>query len=138
MLRVKCCGNKQRSTNYIIEPERNFTASIMAVLNPCSVCKEFVIMIDSLLPNGDRHIVKKKGSEALKLFENISNAGKIICELKNNVVYNKGGWFLYYYDNGKKLKCYSNLATLRLGLSEPYQELPQGDAMRVINGSIIR
>lgn len=132
MIRVKCCGSKQRAINYIVEPMKNATLSIMAVLNPCSICGEVIVLIDSLMPSGEREIITKKGDEALKLFEKIKDAGRIICQLKTNPNAGHAGWYLYYYDKGKKLKCYSNLSTLKLGLSEPFQELPQADSVRVL------
>jgi len=134
---IVCCGKKQKVSTYIIEPLNNEIAATIEILNPCSLCDQLVIVIRSLMPDGSSKVVKRKGNDAMRIYNNITESGRIICQLKNNMSYDKGGWFLYYYDKGKKLKCYSNLATLRLGLTEPFQGLPQADNKKVIHGSFV-
>ena len=134
---IVCCGKKQRVSTYIIEPLNNEIASTIEILNTCSLCDELVIVIRSLMPDGSSKVIKRKGKDAVRIYDNIINSGRIVCQYKKNMNCDKGGWYLYYYDKGKKLKCYSNLSTLRLGLSEPYQGLPQADSKKVIYGSFV-
>jgi len=128
-MRVKCCGVNQTATNYIID-DRKFELSIMAVLNPCRVCDKFVVRIEAFNHFGEKIECRKEGADAIKMFDEIKSSGRIICKLKaSNFIRGRGGWYLHYYDKGKKLKCYSNLSNLRLGLTDTLQGLPDADKL---------
>ncbi|MFI3301311.1 MAG: hypothetical protein R3Y28_07830 [Candidatus Gastranaerophilales bacterium] len=114
---IHCCSGLRKSNTYRLIPEEGYVAVQMDYLKRCPVCEHTVIQLTRIDANKELSIVRKTNKKAQTLFD----------KLKKNILYQekefdysrqKSKFYLNYNEYGTIKRCYSNLSTLKLGLTE--------------------
>ena len=116
---IHCCGGLRRTKSYILQPENGFLQVRLDWLESCSVCSHTVLQLTRLDYKNEISVIRKTNSKARKFREKLEPS--IISEItKSQCIQPSSGssFYLFYNDFGKKKKCFSNLSTLKMGISE--------------------
>ena len=116
---VHCCGGLRKSKSFLLLPQDGFLQVQMDWLEACPVCSHTVLQLTRLDYNNEISIIRKTNSKARKFREKLESA--IITEISKNQLpqQNSGSsFYLFYNEFGTKKKCFSNLSTLKMGISE--------------------
>lgn len=116
---IHCCGGLRKSKSYLLQVQDGFLQVRMDWLESCPVCSHTVLQLTRLNYKNEISVVRKVNSKARKLREKLESS--IILEItKNQSIQPSSGssFYLFYNDFGKKKKCFSNLSTLKMGVSE--------------------
>lgn len=124
MAYLKCCGHLHKAEFFQLEAPVGYSSSVLKVMNyECPICKNFVVEVERTKFVGDKkttlHIVEDKirriNDDACDLLEKLNCS--ILFQIKP-VATGVGGFYLNYSEHGVKKRCYSNLSTLKIGLTD--------------------
>ncbi len=121
---LHCCGGLKRSTTFTLIPEDGYLYAELDLLEECPVCGHFVLQLTRINLKHEVSIVRKKNIAARKLYDKLKYVILFKQEYKFSPLKSSGSnFYLNYNEYGTKKRCYSNLSTLKMGLSEPMQGL---------------
>lgn len=115
---IHCCGALHKTKTYRLVPQDNFVLCEVDCLSKCPVCGHTVVQL-TRVDNGDNiSIVRKVNRKAREFFKKLEKS--ILYEVRpiNYSKMNCGKFYLNYNEFGVKKRCYSNLRTLKIGLTE--------------------
>ena len=116
---IHCCGGLRKVKSYVLQPEDGFLYARFDWLESCPACSHTVLQLTRINYNNEVSIVRKTNAKARKLREKLKSS--IISEItKNHLAQPISGssFYLFYNEFGAKKKCFSNLSTLKMGVSE--------------------
>lgn len=114
---VKCCEHNRKAKSFQIAPESGYTNCIMHVLDVCRECNNYIVELHRTKASGAVDVIRRIEDEALKLFYKLRDSGSILYEIKpDNIICGK--FYLPYGEYGAVKKCYSNLSTMKMGLTD--------------------
>lgn len=123
---VYCCEHNRRASSYNVIPREGFISVIMHVMDKeCPECGKFIVELERIDAKGNKSTIRKIDAEAYKLFDKNEN-GIISNVTSTNII--AGRFYLNCSEYGKVTRCYSNLSTMKLGItdvsegSEEYQK----------------
>jgi len=117
---IECsCGREPASTKFKIKPQKGFISVTLNVIDEQCACGKFVVELIRIKKEKDtkKYIIDKitkYGKDAYKLYDKLEPS--IISEIK--LVNNANQMYLEYSEFGTKKKCYSNLSSLKIGLTD--------------------
>ncbi len=115
---IHCCGALHKTRTYRLVPEDNFMLCELDYLLKCPVCGHTVVQLTRVDNNDNISIVRKVNKKAKEFIKKLKNF--ILYEVRP-IDYSKrsyGRFYLNYNEFGVKKRCYSNLRTLKIGLTE--------------------
>lgn len=115
---IHCCGALHKTKTYRLVPQGNFVLVEADYLLRCPVCGHTVVQLTRVDDKNNISVVRKVNKKAEKFFAHLKN--QILYEIKS-FDYNKiksGKFYLNYNEFGVIKRCYSNLSTLKIGLTE--------------------
>ena len=115
---IHCCGALHKTRSFCLAPSGGFVLCEVDFLGKCPVCGHTVVQLTRVDSKDNISVVRKVNKKAKNFFQKLKK--NILYEVKP-VNYNKvntGRFYLHYNEFGIKKRCYSNLSTLRIGLTE--------------------
>lgn len=115
---IHCCGALHKTRSYRLVPRDNFVICEVDYLSRCPVCGHTVVQVTRIDKEDKISVIRKVNKKAKRFFETLKNS--ILYEIRP-LNYNKinfGSFYLNYNEFGVKKRCYSNLKTLKIGLTE--------------------
>lgn len=124
---IKCCGRLQKAQTFRLENKDGFHNIFMKrLVFQCPECSARTIQLErsyyvydketkTILDEITETTIKTK-NDADKVFQKYQSS--IVYEIKRSENVVCGKFYLPYNEYGKKKKCYSNLSTLKMGLTE--------------------
>ncbi len=115
---IHCCGALHKTKSYRIVPQENFVLSELDYLPKCPVCGHTVVQLTRIDADDNISIVRKINRKARDFFKKMK---KIVLYEIRPINYNSvkhGTFYLNYNEFGVKKRCYSNLRSLKIGLTE--------------------
>lgn len=115
---IHCCGSLHKTRTFYLVPQDKFVLCELDYLTKCPVCGHTVVQLTRVNKKDQISVVRKINKKAKEFFSKLKN--QILYEVKP-INYNKinlGKFYLNYNEYGVKKRCYSNLRTLKIGLSE--------------------
>lgn len=115
---IHCCGALHKTKSYRLVPQDNFVICEADYLSKCPVCGHTVVQVTRIDKEDNISIIRKVNKKAKNFFENLKKY--ILYEIRP-INYNKvnyGSFYLNYNEFGVQKRCYSNLKTLKIGLTE--------------------
>jgi len=121
---ITCHNRRQKAKIYKITPTRQGVfEEIVLHLPECSFCKNTIIEIRRIDIYGEVLPVSRMSGKKAKKFLSEMN---IIWKPKTiRIPKYKDNWYLPYSEYGSIKKCYSNLSSLKIGLFDSFDDLPQ-------------
>ena len=133
---IECCKHKRLARSYQVVPGNGYKSCIMHILYMCKDCENYVLELHRTRENGKVEVLRRIEREALDIYKKLRQLNWILYEINpGDVISSK--FYLNYSEYGAIKKCYSNLSTLKMGLTdnslgikekinaERYIELPQ-------------
>ena len=115
---IHCCGALHKTRTYRRVPRANFVLCELDYLTSCPVCGHTVAQLTRIDKDDNISIVRKVNKKAKEFLKKLKN---FVLYEERPINYNKrnyGRFYLNYNEFGVKKRCYSNLSTLKIGLSE--------------------
>ncbi len=115
---IHCCGALHKTRTFRLVPEDNFVLCEADYLAKCPVCGHTVVQLTRIDIDDNISIVRKVNRKAKEFLKKLK---KFILYEVRPISYNKincGKFYLNYNEFGVKKRCYSNLSTLKIGLTE--------------------
>jgi hypothetical protein len=115
---IHCCGALHKTRTYRLVPQDSFILCELDYLTKCPVCGHTVVQLTRVDRDDNISVVRKVNKKAKIFFEKLK---KLILYEVRSIKYNKvncGKFYLNYNEFGVKKRCYSNLRTLKIGLTE--------------------
>lgn len=115
---IHCCGALHKTKTYSLVPQDNFAVCEVDYLPKCPVCGHTVVQLTRVDYSDNISIVRKVNKKAREFLKKL---GKYILYEVRPINYSKmnyGKFYLNYNEFGVKKRCYSNLRTLKIGLTE--------------------
>ncbi len=115
---IHCCGALHKTRTYRLVPRDNFVLCELDYLTRCPVCGHTVAQLTRIDKDDNISIVRKVNKKAKEFLKKLKN---FVLYEERPINYNKrnyGRFYLNYNEFGVKKRCYSNLSTLKIGLSE--------------------
>ncbi len=115
---IHCCGALHKTRTYRLVPQDSFILCELDYLTKCPVCGHTVVQLTRVDRDDNISVVRKVNKKAKVFFEKLK---KLILYEVRSIKYNKvncGKFYLNYNEFGVKKRCYSNLRTLKIGLTE--------------------
>ena len=115
---IHCCGALHRTKTFRLVPQDKFMLCEVDYLSRCPVCGHTVVQLTRIDNNDNISVVRKTNKKAKEFLAKLKN--KVLYEIRP-INYNKtncGKFYLNYNEFGVKKRCYSNLRTLKMGLTE--------------------
>lgn len=115
---IHCCGALHKTRTYRLVPQDSFILCELDYLTKCPVCGHTVVQLTRVDRDDNISVVRKVNKKAKVFFEKLK---KFILYEVRSIKYNKvncGKFYLNYNEFGVKKRCYSNLRTLKIGLTE--------------------
>ena len=115
---IHCCGALHKTKTFRIVPQDDFVLCEADYLAKCPVCGHTVVQLTRIDKNDNISVVRKINKKAKSFFQKLKTM--ILYEIRpiNYNVINHGSFYLNYNEFGVKKRCYSNLKTLKIGLTE--------------------
>jgi len=115
---IHCCGALHKTRTFKLVPQENFLLCELDYMKKCPVCGHLVVQLTRIDNEKNLSVIRKINNKAKYFFEKIKN--QILYEQKNinYSKYNYGKFYLNYNEFGVKKRCYANLSTLKIGLTE--------------------
>lgn len=115
---IHCCGALHKTRTYCLAPQDNFVLCEADYLPKCPVCGHTVVQLTRVDINDNISVVRKVNKKAREFLKKLKNF--ILYEVRpiNYSKMNCGKFYLNYNEFGVKKRCYSNLSTLKIGLTE--------------------
>ena len=115
---IHCCGALHKTKTFRIVPQDDFVLCEADYLAKCPVCGHTVVQLTRIDKNDNISVVRKINKKAKSFFQKLKT--KILYEIRpiNYNVVKHGSFYLNYNEFGVKKRCYSNLKTLKIGLTE--------------------
>ncbi len=115
---IHCCGALHKTKTFRLAPQGDFIVCEVDYLHKCPICGHTVVQLTRIGKDKNLSVIRKVNMKAKKFFEKLKN--KFICEIRPyNYSKNYGSkFYLNYNEFGIKKRCYSNLRTLKIGLTE--------------------
>ncbi len=115
---IHCCGALHKTRTYRIAPQDKFVLCEIDYLTKCPICGHTVVQLTRIDDKDNISVVRKVNRKAKDFFAKLKS--KILYEIRpiSCSQFNKGKFYLYYNEFGVKKRCYSNLSTLKIGLTE--------------------
>ena len=115
---IHCCGALHRTKTYRLVPQGDFVLCEVDYLTKCPICGHTVVQLTRVDDGDNISVVRKVNKKAREFFKKLE---KYILYEVRPINYNKinyGKFYLNYNEFGVKKRCYSNLRTLKIGLTE--------------------
>lgn len=115
---IHCCGALHKTKTYRLVPQGNFVLCEVDYLTKCPICGHTVVQLTRVDDGDNISVVRKVNKKAREFFKKLE---KYILYEVRPINYNKinyGKFYLNYNEFGVKKRCYSNLRTLKIGLTE--------------------
>ena len=115
---IHCCGALHKTRTYRLVPEDNFVLCELDYLTKCPVCGHSVVQLTRVDKDDNISVVRKINKKAKDFLKKLN---KFILYEVRSINYNRvncGRFYLNYNEFGVKKRCYSNLRTLKIGLTE--------------------
>lgn len=114
---LHCCGGLRKSRTFHMAPQGDFVISEVDYLKNCPVCGHTIVQLTRIDTKDNISVIRKTNSKALEFLKKLKN--DILYEIKPiKVKEQKGSFYLNYNEYGVKKRCYSNLSSLKIGLTE--------------------
>lgn len=115
---IHCCGSLHKTKTFYLVPQDKFVLCELDYLTKCPICGHTVVQLTRISENDEISIVRKTNKKAKEFFSKLKN--QILYEVRPITYNNKnlGKFYLNYNEFGVQKRCYSNLRTLKIGLSE--------------------
>lgn len=115
---IHCCGALHKTKTYRLVPQGDFVLCEVDYLAKCPICGHTVVQLTRVDDGDNISVVRKVNKKAREFFKKLE---KYILYEVRPINYNKinyGKFYLNYNEFGVKKRCYSNLRTLKIGLTE--------------------
>ena len=115
---IHCCGALHKTKTYRLVPQGDFVLCEVDYLTKCPICGHTVVQLTRVDDGDNISVVRKVNKKAREFFKKLE---KYILYEVRPINYNKinyGKFYLNYNEFGVKKRCYSNLRTLKFGLTE--------------------
>ena len=115
---IRCCGALHKTKTYRLVPQGDFVLCEVDYLTKCPICGHTVVQLTRVDDGDNISVVRKVNKKAREFFKKLE---KYILYEVRPINYNKinyGKFYLNYNEFGVKKRCYSNLRTLKIGLTE--------------------
>ncbi len=115
---IHCCGALHKTKTYRLVPQGDFVLCEVDYLTKCPICGHTVVQLTRVDDGDNISVVRKVNKKAREFFKKLE---KYILYEVRPINYNKinyGKFYLNYNEFGVKKRCYSNLRTLKIGLTE--------------------
>ena len=115
---IHCCGALHKTRTFRLVPRGKFVLCELDYLSKCPVCGHTVVQLTRIDDKDNITVVRKVNKKAKVFYEKLKSF--ILYEIRP-VSYEKintGKFYLNYNEFGVKKRCYSNLRTLKIGLTE--------------------
>lgn len=115
---IHCCGALHKTRSYRIVPQDNFLVCEVDYLSKCPICGHTVVQLTRIDKDDKISVIRKINKKAKNFFSRLKFL--VLYEIKP-IKYDKlnhGSFYLNYNEFGVKKRCYSNLKTLKIGLTE--------------------
>lgn len=115
---IHCCGGLRRTRSFKLVPQDKFALCEIDYLSKCPICEHTVVQLTRIDKEGNLSVVRKTNKKARDFFQKLK---KSILYEERPIDYSKiatGSFYLNYNEFGVKKRCYSNLSSLKIGLSE--------------------
>lgn len=115
---IHCCGALHKTRTFRLVPQDKFVLCEMDYLNKCPTCGHTVTQLTRIDNENNISSIRKTNKKAREFFSKLKNY--VLYEIKP-ARYNSpniGKFYLNYNEFGVKKRCYSNLRTLKIGLTE--------------------
>lgn len=114
---IVCCEHKRMTRSFQVVPQNGYKSCVLHILFMCKECENYVIELHRTKENGKVEVLRRIEREALDMVDKIKKLNWILYEIKpDNVI--SGSFYLNYNEYGTKKRCYSNLSTLKIGLTD--------------------
>lgn len=115
---IHCCGGLRKTKSFRLVPRDNFVLCELDVLKKCPVCGHFVVQLTRVSNDDEISTVRKINAKAKKFYGALQKF--ILYEKVPQKVpkTGQGKFYLNYNEFGVLKRCYSNLSTLKIGLTE--------------------
>ena len=115
---IHCCGALHKTKTFRLLPQEKFMLCEVDYLSKCPVCGHTVVQLTRIDNDDNIYVVRKVNKKAKEFLAKLKN--KILYEIRpiNYSKTNCGKFYLNYNEFGVKKRCYSNLSTLKMGLTE--------------------
>ena len=115
---IHCCGALHKTRTFRLVPEDNFVLCEADYLAKCPVCGHTVVQLTRIDIDDNISIVRKVNRKAKEFLKKLKKFILYeVCPISYNKI-NCGKFYLNYNEFGVKKRCYSNLSTLKIGLTE--------------------
>lgn len=115
---IHCCGALHKTRTFRLVPQDKFVLCEMDYLIKCPTCGHTVTQLTRIDNENNISSIRKTNKKAREFFSKLKNY--VLYEIKP-ARYNSpniGKFYLNYNEFGVKKRCYSNLRTLKIGLTE--------------------
>ena len=115
---IHCCGALHKTRTFRLVPQDKFVLCEMDYLSKCPICGHTVTQLTRIDNENNISSIRKTNKKAREFFSKLKNY--VLYEIKP-ARYNSpniGKFYLNYNEFGVKKRCYSNLRTLKIGLTE--------------------
>lgn len=115
---IHCCGALHKTRTFKLAPQGKFLICELDYLTKCPICGHTVVQLTRIDNEKKLSVIRKVNAKAKAFYQKIKS--KLLCEIKiiNYNSQNYGKFYLNYNEFGVKKRCYSNLSTLKIGISE--------------------
>lgn len=115
---IHCCGALHKTKTFRLVPQNDFVLCELDCLSKCPVCNHTVVQLTRIDKEDNISVIRKTNKKAREFFTKLKNL--ILYEIKpaKYNLFNSGKFYLNYNEFGIKKRCYSNLRTLKIGLTE--------------------
>ena len=129
---IHCCGALRRTRTYKLAPQTGFLVCEVDYLSKCPVCGHTVVQLTRIDKNKNLSVIRKVNTKAKKFFQKLKS--QFIYEIRsyNYSSNSSSDFYLNYNEYGVKKRCYSNLSSLKIGLTEN-KDLKSIDVINVKN-----
>jgi hypothetical protein len=113
---LHCCGKLHRTKTFKLVPQSQFVVCELDYLKHCPACGHLVVQLTRIDTTDAISTIRKINDKALKFFDKLKS--KILYEKKFINYKYLGKFYLNYNEFGVKKRCYANLSSLKMGLTE--------------------
>ncbi len=115
---IHCCGALHKTKTFRIVPQDNFVLCEADYLPKCPVCGHTVVQLTRIDENDNISVIRRINKKARSFLEKLKKC--VLYEIRpiNYNRQNLGSFYLNYNEFGVIKRCYSNLKTLKIGLTE--------------------
>ncbi len=115
---IHCCGGLHKTRTFCLAPKENFVICELDYLPKCPVCGHTVVQLTRVDVHDNISIVRKVNKKAKEFLKKLKSFVLYEVRAINYNRVNTGRFYLNYNEFGVKKRCYSNLSSLKIGLTE--------------------